>query len=158
MTNIHFENECNRSIKRLIIHCTASIFGDVTAIRQWHLARGFEDCGYHYVILNGHREPFGIFDKTCDGLVEVGRPWWRCGAHTKGHNDDSLGICLVGSPTAITTPEDWFTPAQLETLATVIARLAQQFAITADNIHGHNEYAPKICPGFVVANYRNLWL
>lgn len=42
-----------RSINETIVHCSATAEGKdftVAQIRQWHLARGFSDIGYHYVI------------------------------------------------------------------------------------------------------------
>ena len=39
--------------------------------------------GYHYVI-------------DTDGTVETGRMVGEIGAHVKGHNQYSVGICLVG--------------------------------------------------------------
>lgn len=53
-----------RSITKIILHCTATPEGQdftVEQIRQWHLAQGFSDIGYHYVI-------------SRDGTVHPGRP------------------------------------------------------------------------------------
>jgi len=60
--------------------------GDVSVdtIREWHIARGFSDIGYHYVINSwGDR-----FDGRQQSLI---------GAHAKGRNHDSIGICLMGN-------------------------------------------------------------
>ena len=138
-----------RHIKRIIIHCSASDFGDAKTIREWHKMRGFSDIGYHYVILNGFRKE-GQYDASDDGLIEIGRPWWREGAHTKGHNADSVGICLIGNPKFIGQPEMWFTENQLESLKALVAALRIKFNIPLENIYGHNDFAPKICPGFKV--------
>ena len=57
---------------------------DAETIRDWHVnGNGWSDIGYHYVIKR-------------NGLVEAGRPVSISGAHAKGHNADSIGICLVG--------------------------------------------------------------
>ena len=158
MTNLHNINETHsREINRIIIHCSASDFGDVETIRKWHLERGFSDIGYHYVILNGRRTPFRKYIKADDGLIELGRPWWRQGAHTKGENYDSLGICLIGNPKFIGAPEMWFTENQLESLRRLVSQLMQEFDIPSSQIHGHNEYAPKLCPGFRVELIRGWW-
>jgi len=146
-----------REISRIIIHCTASDFGDVRSIRLWHRMRGFRDIGYHYLILNGRRMPFGQYIADEDGRIEPGRPWWQQGAHTKGENYDSLGICLVGSPKLIGAPEMWFTEKQLESLKKLVAQLMVEFDISAEKLHGHNEYAPKLCPGFRVESIRQWW-
>ena len=147
----------NRIIQRIILHCSASEFGDVESIRKWHLERGFEDVGYHFIILNGHRAPFGEYVADDDGKIETGRPWWKQGAHTKLHNEDSIGICLIGNPEHIGAPEQWFTPKQLEMLKKLVSQLMSEFDISAEEIHGHNEYAPKLCPGFKVELIRQWW-
>lgn len=53
-------------------------------IRGWHLDRGFADIGYHKVIRR-------------DGTIENGRDTHLIGAHARGKNRDSLGICLEGN-------------------------------------------------------------
>ncbi len=118
-----------RRITRHIIHCSASTFGDVAEIRRWHLARGWRDIGYHFVIRR-------------DGEVEVGRMLPEIGAHCEGFNRDSIGTCLIGDQT--------FTEAQFTTLRRVHALLCQQFpGLTA---HGHRDFNPhKTCPNFQVS-------
>ena len=153
-----FNQEQNtRNITRIILHCTASDFGDVETIRRWHIERGFSDIGYHFVILNGHRAPFGEYNPADDGFIELGRPWWRQGAHTKGENYDSLGVCLVGNPKFIGAPEMWFTKRQLQSLQKLVAQLMNEFNIPSEQIYGHNEYAPKLCPGFSVKLIKQWW-
>ena len=75
-----------REINDIIIHCTATRRGrnhTVDQVRQWHLARGFDDIGYHYLIYT-------------DGTLHLGRPVEQVGAHAYGHNQHSIGICYVG--------------------------------------------------------------
>ena len=75
-----------RSIDQIICHCSATREGQhvtVQQIRQWHLQRKFADIGYHYVVY-------------LDGTVHKGRPLEKAGAHCKGHNAHSIGICYVG--------------------------------------------------------------
>ena len=63
-----------------------SLSGDVSAsvIRDWHLKRGFSDIGYHYVVRSY-------------GEVEKGRNFTDVGAHAKGKNTDSIGVCITGN-------------------------------------------------------------
>ena len=68
---------------RVIFHHSLSTSGGVQQIREWHLARGWEDIGYHYVV-------------TDSGDVQSGRDLRLQGAHTYGRNRDSVGVCLVG--------------------------------------------------------------
>lgn len=83
-----------RKIDQIILHCTSTPEGeDFTnaQIREWHLERGFSDIGYHYVIgLNGEVRP--------------GRPESVVGAHCKGHNTRSIGVCYVGGCPPRTVP------------------------------------------------------
>lgn len=75
-----------RKIDDIIIHCTATAEGrdvSVADIRRWHKARGFVDVGYHYVVY-------------LDGSVHEGRPLAQVGAHCRGHNAHSVGVCYVG--------------------------------------------------------------
>jgi N-acetylmuramoyl-L-alanine amidase len=75
-----------RKINKIILHCSATPEGrhhDVADIRRWHLKRGFNDIGYHFLI-------------HIDGTVEEGRPLNKQGAHCSGQNRGSIGICYVG--------------------------------------------------------------
>ena len=129
-----------RKINKIIIHCSAtrpSTDIGVAEIRNWHVNdNGWSDIGYHYVIRR-------------DGTLEPGRPITSPGAHTVGHNADSIGICLIGGVAADgRTPENNFTPAQWDALERVIVGLQQKYPNTA--MHGHNEFAAKACPSFDV--------
>ena len=72
----------------IVLHCSASQDGlkyDISRIDTDHRARGFSGgVGYHLVI-----QP--------DGEVQKGRPLNVGGAHVKGDNDHTIGICLIGS-------------------------------------------------------------
>lgn len=69
--------------RRIIWHHSLSDFGDVHDIDSWHKARGFDGCGYHFVI-------------TIDGEVQAGRDVTMRGAHALGRNSDSIGVCICG--------------------------------------------------------------
>ena len=75
-----------REINTFIIHCSDT-YPDmdigVEEIRRWHKERGWSDIGYHYVIRR-------------NGKIEEGRNDGIVGAHAKGMNENSLGICMVG--------------------------------------------------------------
>ena len=111
------------------------MFVDVETIRKWHKANGWSDCGYHYVI---HR----------DGTIEIGRPVSRIGAHTKKHNEDSVGIAYVGGVDNDKKPEDNMTMMQEVSFLLLVRSLRVTFG--SMTIHGHNEFAKKACPSFIV--------
>jgi len=136
-----------RNIDEIIVHCAATPKGwragetteqKVAEIRRWHTDKGWADIGYHYVI-----------DE--DGTVARGRPVEKAGAHVKGHNANSIGVCLLGGHggSANDKFEDNFTQAQANALRTLIAGLKREYP-SITKISGHNQYAAKACPCFNV--------
>lgn len=125
-----------RTIDTIIIHCTATRAGQsftVNDIRQWHLKNGFNDIGYHFLIL-------------LDGTIQQGRPISEIGAHCKGHNAHSIGVCYVGGLSASGTPTDTRTPQQRTALRTLLTELKRSFPMA--KIHSHSDFANKLCPCF----------
>lgn len=134
-----------RKIKRIIAHCSDSEFGDAETIKRWHTdpppkGRGWADIGYHFVILNGVREHGQAYDPDLDGFLEFGRDIEQAGAHCKGHNADSIGVCLVGKRR--------FTGRQLYTaLPRLLATLMGQYGLPVTAVYGHHDFDPgKECP------------
>ena len=126
-----------RKIDTLIVHCSDSEFGDAETIDSWHKARGWNGIGYHFVILNGRRKSRGKYRPEDDGLIEEGRPIEIPGAHCRGHNKTSVGVCLIG--------RRHFTAKQLlQALPEIIARVGEVREIV---VKGHYEYdSGKTCP------------
>ena len=126
-----------RNINKIIIHCSATkpnmdIGADV--IRDWHVnGNGWSDIGYHQVIRR-------------DGTPEAGRDIARSGAHCKGHNHDSVGVCMVGGIDDDGKPECNFTLRQWRTLDSIIEGYLTKFPNAT--VHGHNEFSSKDCPSF----------
>lgn len=134
-----------RDIREIIVHYTATPRGeDYTneQIRQWHLARGFSDIGYHYVI--------GL-----DGEIRPGRPEAIAGAHCTGHNAISIGVSYVGGCPERTVKGwqniglDTRTPQQKAALLKLLRELKRRYPKAT--VHSHNEFANKPCPGFDAA-------
>lgn len=109
-------------------------------ITRWHREKGYLTIGYHFVIRR-------------NGTVETGRAIGEIGAHTIGHNADSVGICMVGGTNTAGKAENNFTPDQWATLESIVRDLRLQFDIDRDSIHGHREFAPKDCPSFDVSKW-----
>lgn len=86
--------------RAIVVHVSASRWGDAKAIDSWHKQRGWSGIGYHAVILNGFRAYGSEYDLVFDGKIEPGRPETQQGAHclAKGMNTVALGVCLIGNP------------------------------------------------------------
>lgn len=134
-----------RSINMIIVHCTASVEGKnftVEDVRRWHLARGFSDIGYHYLIY-------------LDGSIHNGRNVDVSGAHTAGYNAHSIGVCYVGGLDKNNKPKDTRTPEQKTSLLSLLKQLKNLYPKAT--IHGHYEFANKACPCFnPKEEYKNL--
>lgn len=129
-----------RELSRIILHCSATEEGkdiDAATIRRWHTkGNGWKDIGYHYVI-------------RIDGSLESGRPIDEAGAHVKGHNADSIGICYIGG-LRDGKVADTMTELQELALLELVRSLRLLFGYMP--ISGHNEYSSKACPSFNVQN------
>lgn len=104
-------------------------------IERWHLARGFLAIGYHFVI-------------SPSGRIFRGRPLDRMGAHVKGHNRGTVGICLMGD-----FEQERPTVAALAALAAVQSRLVP--GAEERRLLGHRDHSgqPTSCPGRYLAAY-----
>ena len=115
-------------------------------IDEWHRARGWAGIGYHYVIRK-------------DGTIEDGRPEHKVGAHTRGINRNSIGICFSGHGDV----NPW-TEAQMGTALALVHHLMLKYNVPAEQVIGHREIVDlidagkldprfhtfKSCPGYKV--------
>ena len=133
-----------RTIKEIIIHCTATEEGKnftVADIDEWHRKRGWRCIGYHYVVY-------------LDGTIAYGRKPTEIGAHCNGHNSNSIGVCYVGG-LRNGKPADTRTPQQKIALLRLLSNLKTMYPNA--KIFGHRDFAPKACPCFDArAEYREL--
>ena len=133
-----------RTINKLIIHCSATPETmDIGAkeINRWHKQRGWRGIGYHYVIRR-------------NGELEPGRQVSQAGAHARGYNKKSIGICLIGGVDSQTKkPENNFTKEQFGALLQVIKCLRNVFVDV--KILGHRDlpHVNKACPCFDVRDW-----
>lgn len=137
-------------MRYITIHASAtfpSMDIGVAEIRDWHLARGFNDIGYHEVLRR-------------DGTWEKGRPAHIKGAHVGGFNTDNYGVCLVGGLKEGTkTPENNFTAAQWSELRARMTELHRQWPGAI--ITGHNGFPgheSRGCPCFDWREWRAQFL
>lgn len=117
-------------IDKIIIHCSATPNGrkdTAENIHQWHLDRGWDGIGYHYVI-------------EVNGRLVNGRPDYWMGSHASGHNKNSIGICMIGT--------NKYDVDQWSVLDNLIRKLCIKYPEA--KVIGHNEISKKTCPGFDV--------
>lgn len=131
-------------ISYLVVHCSDSPNWRTDkrndragTIHRWHLERGFDGIGYHYVIdeWGGTANGRPIFPDT--------KTIWP-GAHVRGHNDSAIGICLIG--------KDYFYPEQLNALRHQIDYIRSIWPNI--EVLGHRDLDPaKTCPNFNVRHW-----
>ncbi|MGB1872966.1 MAG: N-acetylmuramoyl-L-alanine amidase [Candidatus Puniceispirillaceae bacterium] len=125
----------SNAIELLVVHCSDTPDDEplrARDIQAMHLGFGWHGIGYHRVIGR-------------DGLCEHGRPeYWR-GAHVRGANERSLGVCLIGRHD--------FTAAQMDSLATLLADWQQRYPEA--RVVGHRDAVEthKTCPNFDAASW-----
>ena len=128
-----------RDINQIIVHCSATRpsmdIGSET-IKKWHtIDNGWSDIGYHHVIRR-------------DGTLDKGRDEEIAGAHARGHNGNSIGVCLVGGINDAGEPDANFTLQQYLQLDNLITAIKQRHNITS--VIGHRDVSDKACPSFDV--------
>jgi len=121
-------------INTIVIHCSASPQGrgdDAATIHRWHKQRGWAGIGYNWVIVES-------------GAVQAGRPEYWTGAHCKGHNTGSIGICLIG--------EDTFTDEQMSALVGMVRILKAKYP--GAEVLGHYQLDDgKTCPNIDIPQW-----
>lgn len=148
-----------RDIDTIVIHCSATKHTrtdlnwvpahlnrvpahlDRAFIRKIHVEEnGWSDIGYHWII-------------TRSGTVQKARPVTQTGAHARGHNKTSIGICLMGGLYDNGLPSEGighFSIEQQLALAWMIDQSKHHFPIT--RVVGHRDLpdVKKACPCFSV--------
>lgn len=130
-----------RRVDKIIIHCSDtphSMRVDVDTIRRWHVEdNGWSDIGYHWYI-----------DQL--GELHEGRNEDIPGAHCKGHNKYSIGICLEG--------RDEFTEHQFSMLRFLLSETVGRYGVRLENIKGHRDFdSGKTCPNFDAKQLLEKW-
>ena len=132
-----------RKINLIVIHCSATRVDrdfPVESLEACHKARGFRTIGYHYYI-------------TKDGILYPCRPESEIGAHAKHYNAHSIGICYEGGLDKNGAPADTRTPAQKQTMESLLQSLAIDYPEA--EIVGHRDlpWVKKSCPCFDVKKW-----
>lgn len=125
-------------VEYLIVHHTErnDDFPAFIEFRHTHY-RGWDAIGYHYLI--GNVRPY-----TKNGEIYTGRSEEFEGAHTLGHNKNSLGICLIGNFDEVVPSKE-----QFDSLFSLLGQKMIQHHVPVENVMGHNEFVgvKKSCPG-----------
>ena len=134
-----------RLTRYIVVHASAtgptSDIG-VDEIRDWHVNKnGWSDIGYHAVIRRS-------------GQIEYGRHFDEPGAHVKGQNYQSVGVCMVGGVDANNKPENNFTAPQFASLKILLAMLRRSYPNAA--ILGHRDLSPDLDGDGIVEKHE--WL
>ena len=135
----------DHAVTYIVVHYSATpVEKDFMAkdIDEMHRARGFKEIGYHYFIRK-------------DGTVETGRDLsqpgrFEIGAHSKGENSKSVGVCYEGGvrQSAPNIGYDSRTKAQTKAMIDLIKSLQSRFPNAV--VRGHRDMpgAATQCPGF----------
>ncbi|MBS4026146.1 MAG: N-acetylmuramoyl-L-alanine amidase [Clostridia bacterium] len=117
----------------LVIHHTGAEEKDTDQIRRYHLSKGWQDVGYHFVIER-------------DGKVAAGRKLSTTGAHCQadGMNRKAVGIALIGN-----FEKNHPSFHQIKSLLELMKKLTKELKILPKNILLHNQVqgANTLCPG-----------
>lgn len=111
----------------IILHHAEASHASVEEVNQWHLERGWAGIGYNYYVRK-------------DGTIWRGRPEWAVGAHAKGHNDKSIGICCEGAYMTEHMPA-----AQLAALKDLIRDIMSRYGKL--KLLRHKDVNETDCPG-----------
>jgi len=122
--------------KYIVLHHSLTEDSDTVswgAIRKYHMdTLKWSDIGYHV----------GIEKARDDYEIMLGRMFYNSGAHCKGLNHQSIGICCVGNfDNKIPPPKQW------EQTLKVTRLLMQIYKTPKGSIIGHKDMSNKTCPG-----------
>jgi len=119
-----------RKISKIVVHHSGNT-DSVEGIKDLHVNKnGWDGIGYHFMIGR-------------EGAVFIGRALDAVGAHAKGHNKESIGICLLGN----FDEEEPYEP-QMDALVRLMSELMEDSHLGPDCIILHRELnSDKSCPG-----------
>lgn len=121
-----------RKIDLIVIHCSATRADrcyteyDLTTD---HLRRGFSGAGYHFYIRK-------------NGDIKTLRPLEKPGAHARGHNASSVGICYEGGLDTGGRPADTRTDFQKHSLRVLTMLLTKDYP--GSKVLGHRDLSPDL--------------
>jgi len=121
-----------RAISLIVVHCSATREDKSFTehdLDVCHRRRGFNGVGYHFYIRK-------------NGDIKSTRPLERIGAHARGFNSESIGICYEGGLDSEGHPKDTRTPWQKHSLRVLILTLLRDYP--GCRICGHRDLSPDL--------------
>ncbi len=130
-----------REINEIIIHCAETKINQdfsIDDVRSWHMSepRNWLDIGYHFYI-------------KLDGSVWYGRDVYKTGAHCKGRNAHSIGVCFEGGLDVDGSKSDKPTEEQIFNYKELQIDLFDKYGIL--DVNPHSKYSTKSCPNFDIS-------
>lgn len=114
---------------------------DFNGVNAWHKKKwGFKSSLGYYVGYTIFIERNGSWIQARADIEE--------GAHTKGFNERTIGIGLMGNGT-----QKDFTPAQYATLKRIVYKKRAKYNIPVSELWGHNNFANTLCPSKYLINW-----
>ena len=136
-------------VEYIVWHTAADPRGDgkhdttIAEIAEWHAAKGWgagyegnQRAGYHFLVRR-------------DGSVEMGRPLGKPGAHVRGLNSRSVGICFSGHGDL-----QPLTKKQLQAGIDLTVKLLRLYQLPYTRVIGHREVNTLVDAGVLPAVYR----
>ncbi|AOR24620.1 peptidoglycan recognition family protein [Clostridium taeniosporum] len=111
----------------LVFHHAASSNLTANQIHDMHVRKKWCGIGYHFYIRK-------------DGTIYRGRPEEAIGAHIKGQNKNTLGICIEGN-----LEKDEPTEQEIDALEKLSTYLIIKYNIS--KVQGHGDTYETLCPG-----------
>ncbi len=135
----------NLPFEWLVLHQTGGTDADPQAdssnhtaemIEQWHLAKGWDGIGYHYIIYK-------------DGTIYAGRPEHRTSAAVLNHNSTTLNIVFTGNfDRKEGLPNRLPTKAQEESFKWLYRDIIKRHPqLTSEKVIPHRKLQKKTCYG-----------
>lgn len=135
------------SVRFIVIHCSATRSDCDYTVEQLlrdHKARGFRTIGYHFYIRRS-------------GVVTRHRHLLEVGAHARGYNRCSIGICYEGGLDASGRAADTRTRQQKMRLIELLQKLHRLFPRALVVGHCDLPGVKKACPCFACSEYHHLF-
>jgi len=151
------KKEPMRKIDLLVIHCSATPEDTKFTEQQLeesHRMRGVDGAGYHFYIRK-------------NGDIKSMRPIGEVGAHTRGFNEHSIGICYEGGLDDLGNPKDTRTEWQKHSLRVLVKTLLRDYpgaricghrdlaALANDDLMVESDSFAEVCPSFDVRSDMN---